>query len=307
MINIKAGITAFCDSSYNLISNPFLSPEAKNKISRIFWISLACWSVYNLVDSGLAHFLALETLPHGTGPLGYIGINLFGADPNYGGGSTGSSAGTGHEPHLSNSKNFFYVFKDSEFPTDNHSILEQVVEYGNLLPRLHAILSGMGTCGYTLNDGTQNLARGIVGGALGFLTPTLKFRFTPDAVICGGKSCRFQNDECYGNVAYKTAQPISAIHLGITGSLTQGINSNFWQRIASHPKKVAFGVALLTTAAIVAKLTYSYINSPPQKIEEIPAPSPKTCCQSFKGRAKALLKNTLWEGLALTIITLNTL
>ncbi len=107
--------------------------------------------------------------------------------------------------------------------------------------------------------------------------------------------------------AYRTAQPISPIHLGITGSLTQGINSNIWERMVTHPYKVAIGVALLTTAAIVAKLTYSYINSPPQKIEETPAPLPKTCCQSFKGKVIGLIKTTLWTGLALAIITLNTL
>src|SRR4051812_34050471 len=47
-------------------------PDPKNKrlslkerVERLFWSWLGCCSVYNLVDGGLARFLALETLTHG--------------------------------------------------------------------------------------------------------------------------------------------------------------------------------------------------------------------------------------------------
>src|SRR5690242_19132536 len=66
-----------------------------NKVNSAFWSGLGCWSLYNLIDSGLSRFFALETLTHGTGPLGFIGIHINGANPHYGGGNMGSSVGSG--------------------------------------------------------------------------------------------------------------------------------------------------------------------------------------------------------------------
>ncbi len=43
-----------------------------SQLSQSFWGALGAWSVYSLIDAGLARFLALETLTHGTGPLLYM-------------------------------------------------------------------------------------------------------------------------------------------------------------------------------------------------------------------------------------------
>ncbi|MBS0630262.1 MAG: hypothetical protein JSS30_08600 [Verrucomicrobia bacterium] len=295
------------------LSKPLLSQQAKNKISTVFWTTIACWSVYNLVDYGLASLLVLETLQHGTGPFGFIGINLFGADPNFGGGKRGSSVGMGYNHHINNSKNFFHLFKDSEFPTEdffNKEVISAEVQCSilkKILPRQHAIFSGMATCGYShILDPIPSI-EAIIGAALGYLTPTLKFRFAPEDLLCKEASCRFINDDDYSGFAYKTAQPIPSYHLGITGSLTQGINSNLWDRMKANPYKVAVGLAFLTTAAIVAKMTYTHLTTPTKKEEAPAAASPASCCQNLKGKVKSCIKYSFWTGLAIALITLNTL
>ena len=48
------------------------------------------WATYNLFDLGLSKTLALETLSHSTGPLGFVGIIRTGGDPKKGGSDKGS-------------------------------------------------------------------------------------------------------------------------------------------------------------------------------------------------------------------------
>lgn len=285
----------FAYNTYNWITSPSFHSDIKQKISGIFWTSIAYWSIYNLVDSGLANVFALETLTHGTGPFGYIGINLNGADPNYGGGNTGSSVGSGFSRYIETSKNYFHVFKDSGFYEDSSNFLEKIfIPIGKtLLPKLHSTLSGMATFGYSFNNGFQNLPKGIIGGFAGFFTPTLKFRFTPEDL------CLFENDPDYGGIAYRTTAAISSSHLGITGSLQQGINLGMFDRIVANPQKVLIGISLLAAAAVVAKWTYSYLHSSPKEPSSTDQP-PRSCWQSTKRTVKAL-------SVVMTIITLNTL
>lgn len=48
--------------------------------------------------------------------------------------------------------------------------------------------------------------------------------------------------------AYYTDQPVSALHLGITGSLIYGCNSHLIGRIKNNPAKVLLGAVQLITA-----------------------------------------------------------
>ncbi len=213
---------------------------------------MVLWASYRFVDAGLARFLGLETLTHGTGPLGFIGIQLFGADPKYGGGSTGSSIAIGGDYFVKNSKNLFHVFKDSE--------LESYTEYmqSTLAVKMHAVGSGMANFGYSQNKiNTANLARGIIGGVLGFLTPTLKFRFRPEEVLQHkldlgwDKTYRFKNDPDYGVLAYTTSKKISPLRLGISGCLTQGIDQNTYKRMRNNPQKVLSGACMIALGIIL--------------------------------------------------------
>lgn len=287
-------------------------------VSRVFWVAMGCWSTYNLIDSGLARFFALETLTHGAGPLGYIGINFNGADPNYGGGKTGSSVGGGLACHIQNSKNFFHVFKDSAFPEiychpTRWQIMCKIVNSNLVYARYHAVLSGMANFGYSTVNKSGNVLQWARGTVLGFLTPTLKFRFTPEEVLNCNDTCRFEDDPSYDGAAYRTSQAINASHLGIWGSFSQGINSGMFNRMSSNPEKVLLGIALLGVAALVARTTYCYIKSGQDvrlNASEISSSSTSQSTSYFqncKKNLKVLAVNSCWATLALTTIFLNTI
>lgn len=236
-----------------------------SKINQVLWTALGFLTAYNLLDAGLSRFLVLETLTHGTGPLGYLGISLNGADPNFGGGSTGSSNVIGNEIHIDNSKNYFYVFRDSDFPSVCTTSADPFTCFwmGNkITPRMHAILSGIANVGCSIKDSRfmrGNLGKIALGILAGMLTPTLKFRFTPDEILNCTDSCLFEDDPNYYNhQALRTSKWISPIHLGITGSITQGVNTDMFNRMIANPEKALTGLALLGAAAYVAKRTHRY-------------------------------------------------
>lgn len=241
-------------------SHSILSVENIHK----FWIVMGCWATYNFFDAGLARFFALETLSHGTGPFGYIGISLYGADPAYGGGNKGSSY---LDHHIKASKQRFHVFKDSAFlPNnlfENHLLNIIIIDSGMLnkiLPRGHALLSGMASFRYSDVSPLSNLAQEAIGAISGLLTPTLKFRFTPEAILNCNKDCRFENDSHYNGLAYHTAAPINPSHLGILGSLTQGISSGMVKRMYANSEKVFLGLALLSVSYVMGLATYRAFN-----------------------------------------------
>jgi hypothetical protein len=268
------------------------------KINYLFWTMLGWGCTYNLLDAGLSRFLALETLTHGASPMGYFKISLEGADPRLGGMGHGSSAGMRKigDKYLAmqadicmrNSKNFFHLFKDSgpEFKGSmTLSLLSRMNIFNKICPKLHAMLSGIASAGNIPNK---------VGGVLGFITPTLKFRFTPEQVRSG----RFEDDPDYIGLAWRTALPISTKHIGITGSILQGIGQGTISRMRAHPLKVLRGMALLGAAVWVGKRTYSYMKSKQEKTNKMD--QEQTIFQKCKKIGQA-------AGLAFTGICLNIL
>lgn len=303
------------------------------KLNKVFWGTMGAWGFYNLLDGGLARFLALETFLHGTGPLGYIGISLNGADPSYGGGNTGSSVAIGLTRHVKDSINYFYVFGKPPFNYYGLKIFFESCSFSLFsptFPRIHAFGSGMANFGYAKSSGISKIARGVFGGLAGFVTPTLKFRFKPGEVSgclvsCNSQyfsnntisvpdvesylncesSCRFHNDPDYpGVAAYKTAQPIPASHLGITGSLNQGINSGMFNRMKNNPGKVLLGASLLATAVLVARATYRYIKAEPIKKNVLVSGQENSRSQQWKKKVKILAVGAGW---VITAIFLDTL
>ncbi len=282
------------------------SKRPLEKLKRVFWITLGVWTTYNLIDLGLARFLGLETLIHGTGPLGYIGIAFNGADPSFGGGDTGSTLAARFKDMASKAKNYFHVFKDSEIPGSGfkkHLIYSPKL---TLLAKYHAVLSGMGNFGYSKADGRSRKVRAIVGSIFGFLTPTLKFRFKPEEVLNCSYLCRFDNDPFYYGFAYRTKQAISPKHLGITGSLTQGIDSRMFSRMSNNREKVLFGAALLGTAFLVARATYDYIKAEPIKKDVSISNKENLRQQHWKKKAKVIAVKSCWAAVATTTIFFNT-
>lgn len=319
-VSITAASQASKSTAIQTQLNYLKNENLRSKINRLFWIGLGCWSTYNLIDAGLSRFLVLETLTHGTGPLGYIGINLTGADPNYGGGNTGSSVGGGFDFHIKNSKNFFHVFKDSEFSfgcnKDIFSSLACNVLIKNMLPRMHSVLSGMANFGYSNANNKGNFVTGTLGAAAGLFTPTLKFRFLPQEVLNCNTPCFFENDPFYYKSAYRTSNAISPFRLGITGSLLYGINTNLPNRMCENPLKVINGIILLGTAILIAKKTSSYAKSTTEsKPEAVKATETESNVpsetfsyfQNCKKTIRPIAVKSGWASLALSIIFLNTL
>lgn len=203
---------------------------------------------FKLCDDGLANILGLETLPHGTNPINYCGIRLFGGDPKFGGKTSGST----YEWDYDDTTNYFYVFKDSE-----------IGQYGNirirppmsavlikmLHPKMHCFLSSYNFTAGLLPSSDKVIAtisRGCLGtlsGLVGLLiTPTLHFRFNKI------DHTRFVEDEPYGGYAYKTSRKVEAWRVGILGSLVTGINFDWFSRVKASPLKILTGVVQLTCA-----------------------------------------------------------
>lgn len=121
-----------------------------------------------------------------------------------------------------------------------------------LIPTTHAVLSGTRTF-LTQNELTSHSCtvktKMIAGGILGALTPTLRFKFTPEEV-----KANFTIDSEYGDLAYKTSSNIGTDRIGIIGSLRQGMNCQVFQRIYNNPCKFLLGLAQLTSAVALTIL-----------------------------------------------------
>jgi len=247
------------------------------KAFKAYWTTMGIWGTYNLFDAGLSRFLGLETLTHGTNPSGYVNILLNGADPSYGGSDTGSSATFGRTDLQQKSEGYFHVFKDSAFinpPCPDPDPLKPMTLLCNAAPKVafpkqHGVFSGLSSVGYTFGREDSSLVQKVVGAASGVFTPTVKFRYTPEDAQCHVSShpeidpdtCVFEDDADYlGGIAYRTKQPISSLeHIGVTGSLCQGLNPDLFSRMAAHPDKVIAGAVLLVSAGILANATYNYV------------------------------------------------
>jgi hypothetical protein len=234
-----------------------VASSAMGKIQRVFFGIAGALTTYNLLDSGLARFFALETLTHGTNPLGYLGIMRNGAHPSMGGSSLGSSAGAGDMVYRVTSVGYFHVFKDSEFAGFNNwgllgAIMRVIHKF--FLLRTHSTLS---TNALLKNTTKIQLFASILAHIIGLFIPALKFRFRPDELRTG----RFENDPYHEGRAYRTSQPISPYRLGITGTVTRGIDSNMGKRMGSNITKVLTGVVLLFGALFTTRATYNQLKS----------------------------------------------
>lgn len=199
---------------------------------------------YTLLDEGVANALALESLTHGTNPISYVAIRIFGGDPKKGGAAFGATRGIAPEK-VKNPKGYFFVFKDRQFERilyeDGKCTPIGVMLRKRLNPRLMAAFSGANLIGLL---GSDVLLKFMGGAANFFITPTLKFRFS--AI----DPKRFQEDESmqnpeWGAIAYKTTQKVEAWRIGLLGSLLTGVNGEWLTRAKNHPSRVVTGVIQL--------------------------------------------------------------
>ena len=212
---------------------------------------LAMRVIYSLADKGLAELLGLEILRHGTNPISVIAINLIGANPQHGGSSTGSCCVS--KPYMKNSREFFHVFKDSEISKYDFVGINIRRAFLNLLPKLHAGISSASTCGQLCHR-LIFWPAAFFGGIVGFMTPTLIFKFSLKEVH--DPQNHFENDPDYGGSAYRTIYCIPPRRLGITGSLFAGINGDMFSRMRSNLPKIAMGAVQLLIAGYLLRSYY---------------------------------------------------
>jgi len=213
---------------------------------------IALYAVYQILDDGLANILALETLRHGTNPVNFLGISLFGAQPEQGGKKTGSSnkifdylpTDSGSNP-----TGYFYVIKDTYYQIDTSKLWFPACLGKRLLPLIFSALSGHNLAVYPIDalcdeKSWVKIAKtcvGIFGAVLSVaITPTLKFRFT--------NLNSFVNDPCAELWAYRTAKKMEVWRIGILGSVITGVNGNWVQRAIEKPWKVLTGIVQISCA-----------------------------------------------------------
>jgi len=240
----------------------------KDKLSRFVYGTLGFHSAFHLLDNGLANFLALDILKHGTNIKAYISIFFRGADPKMGGSNQGV-----YSPGSPNCTNQFYVMPNSA--KSGATMINSI-----MVPPSYTHMASATMLGRKAGDGGS-----LQSTLLGFCTPTLRFKFRPDDVAMP----RFEEtDRLEG--ALCTTHSISPGRLGIFGSLRQGIGPSMFRRMARHPIKVLSGIAMIGGAAYIAKRTYTYVTSKPHPSQ--PEKSVKEVAEEVVLRPKVLISPT---------------
>ena len=203
---------------------PYLSGAAapivhrlRDGVSKIGFYQLAQIAfLYQLYDSGIANILALETNRHGTSLYSYIKIHLQG---------------------VKISKGRAFVYEDDE----------SLLSVGGLCNRLITPFSASFD---SINAYAGLYIPFIISIPLGLISPVVKFRFTPEQLAKDFK------EDTEPNGALYPEKDIGVSHLGITGSLMQGLNPSILKRIYSKPTKFLLGCAQLVAAIALTCIVY---------------------------------------------------
>lgn len=253
----------FINQSATLFQN-----DSTEKTSHVFWYALnylitvlqiIATPIYILLDEGIANLMGLQILRHGTALPNYVSIMTEGADPSYGGSDIGSSMGfcqsldenPEENGYVKGSKNHFHVFRDSHLlPGEKYSVCADLalIFVSRIGPSFHAALSSYSITAKEEHCCLLQKIKILFYCLLGLITPTLRFKFTPDEMKI------FKDDPDYTPFALKTAEKIDANHIGIMGSLKQGLNSDLFCRIYHNPCKFLLGVIQLALAVALTAL-----------------------------------------------------
>lgn len=201
--------------------------------------------LYQLYDSAIANMLCLDTLRHGTSLSSVVRINLQGA-----------------KPEMSPSSLIRVVSLYTDFDDKSHSLGKKITAklFTPLFTTYYSIRANARDFGSHLPEPTAPLGKVlylviefIASVALGIFSPTVKFRFTPEE-----REERFLvdkgDDDAKGSGSLYTTDEIETSHLGISGSLRQGLNSSLVGRIKTHPGKFVLGLAQLTAAVALTSI-----------------------------------------------------
>ena len=226
---------------------------------------------YHLFDRGLANFLGLQTLRHGTNISSYLGISLRGANPQMGGSM---------EPHVISNcpvniqvTKDFYAIPDPTFLELSRS---QPKLFGYLqIPMLHTLMASYNLCGLKIHHpslicetpNTSQKAKKIFAELLNLFTPIIRFRFKPEELQVDpyGPSRFMYDPALLSTGALKTPHAISPLRLGICGSLLQGVGHGMFHRMEQNPFKVITGIASMTFGSLYLQKFYWDEKGKPEK------------------------------------------
>lgn len=240
--------------SQNITSSPYLN--SLNSIYKIYKF----YSLYKLWESAISHLLALHRLRHGTSPINYLKIQMLGLVPEKASKSSGeatylamNASQTISEPR----EVLVYVMRDqSSKPCEckKKKICTNFSFTKRIDPREYAYQSGAAMLASKKISPLVNRVLMIIGGIMGFFTPTLQFHFDPNEMSI------FESDPWIGCTALRTKETISAKRLGLLGALRIGLNGRVLSRIQEDPKNALFGLAQLVAAIGITLILFKSNN-----------------------------------------------
>lgn len=213
-------------SNYLKAYAPQSSPIVQEALKQFGQIAL----LYNLVDSGLANLLALETAKYGASILKHPKIYLFGLE---------------HADTLT--RDTLSIKSHKEDSWNPSTVISNYFERKYFMPQRH------------ISRWNPRILAGLI--------PSIKFRFNLAKLneISVNQNNKKQTRENYEiNKNFITAwTATSASHIGIPGSLIQGLNAELFTRIKQNPVKCLIGAAQLTAAVVLTLFFYKTQSSSP--------------------------------------------
>lgn len=203
-------------------------------------------------DQGLADFLGLQTLRHGTNPISWIAIHIMGALPKMGGSAIGGDKGYCD----SQNKNYFYTQGDIEpdkYCRDYLQIRAWNILSQRGIPKTYAVASTFNllTGGRYKSFITQRKFRVILRVcaapilAAGLVLPTIKFRMSDR------KICNMERDPTMEG-AYRTHAWQHPLRIGLIGTIWASCTYKTPARMYQNPDRVLKGVALMAISGAAA-------------------------------------------------------
>jgi len=206
--------------------------------------------VARVVDQGLANTVGLETLRHGTNPLSWLSIHLFGAMPSFGGSSIGGDYGMGLDRQ---NRGRFYFARDS----DNYGSIRLAFKFKELekraIPKGYSYSSSKQLC---MRVGLDAEIAMIISGYAAALLPTIKFRFSNEKI----ESFHPDNSSNFVRKACSTTEWQSPLNIGIVGTIWNSLTYKTFVHMWNNPSRVITGIAQL---ALCGLTTYAAVSAMP--------------------------------------------
>lgn len=213
-------------------------------------------------DQGLADFLGLHTLRHGTNPISWVGIHVLGAMPKAGGSRFGGDANRGFDNQNIGRFYFQGEYKiDYNSPTVSLSLSNSLTGgfFERFVPKTYALSSCQNF--YVSKDTRQYLTHysydnrksekikkfliKLPGTIVGAMIPNVKFRMSERKVT-----------QLYPDYtvlfAYSTDQWQHPLQIGLIGTIWASCSYRTPIHMWNNPKKVVAGAAMMALTGLAA-------------------------------------------------------